>query len=279
MKSFLLLPFLLLPLHAAPLKSFPARTSPQDLEVDEIEADGSLSPSRYYHFDEFLTLPQVTVKTPQDPNTLEPATYTGIYVSDLYAALGAKPDQTIMGMICYDKYKPYYDPVYNTAHKPIFLLKYNGKGPDQWPKSEHTTPMGPYCVVHENFQAGTDAAGEKEDPRIPFGVVKIELSTAQQSVGIFAPKKNLGDPEVMRGYRVAMGNCVNCHNIGNSGGQLAGRPWSILAAFASGNGDYFRSYILNPQKLNPASNMPAHPTYDDKTLRALQAYFQSTMGN
>jgi hypothetical protein len=47
------------------------------LEVFNIDADGSASVPRYYRFEQLLTLPQITVKTATDPNTQQPATYTG----------------------------------------------------------------------------------------------------------------------------------------------------------------------------------------------------------
>jgi cytochrome c2 len=56
---------------------------------------------------------------------------------------------------------------------------------------------------------------------------------------------------------------------------MAMRPWSILAIYAATNSDHFRSYVVNPQKFNPTTKMPAHPTFDDKTLDALQAYFKT----
>jgi len=38
--------------------------------------------------------------------------------------------------------------------------------------------------------------------------------------------------------------------------------------------DYFRNVVTDPLSVNPiATWMPAHPTFDNKTFDALEAYF------
>jgi hypothetical protein len=122
---------------------FTYSSSSQDLEVFNINADRSASVPRYYRFEQLLALPQTTVKTATDPNTRQPATYTGVDLNELIQALQSSPEQTVLGANCYDGYQQYYDPDYNEKHHPIFLLKYDGKSPADWPKSEHNSPMGP----------------------------------------------------------------------------------------------------------------------------------------
>jgi hypothetical protein len=145
----------------------------QDLEVFDIKADGSTSAPQYYRYEQLLSLAQITVKTAKDPNTQQPATYTGVYVNDLIRALQSSPDQTVLDANCYDGYQQYYDPEYGEKHHPIFLLKYDEKAPPDWPKSEHDSPMGPYCVVHENFQPSETIYGYTEAARIPFGIISV----------------------------------------------------------------------------------------------------------
>jgi hypothetical protein len=140
-KSSMLFPFLAA--LGGTLTSSPTRSSSQDLEVFNINADRSASVPRYYRFEQLLALPQTTVKTATDPNTQQPATYTGVYLNELIQALQSSPEQTVLGANCYDGYQQYYDPDYNEKHHPIFLLKYDGKSPADWPKSEHNSPMGP----------------------------------------------------------------------------------------------------------------------------------------
>jgi cytochrome c2 len=117
--------------------------------------------------------------------------------------------------------------------------------------------------------------GYVEPERIPFGVVSARIFTKSQFFTPFAPKMNATDPEVVKGERIAMGSCISCHNIGNAGGTVAMRPWTILAIYAATNSDHFRNYVVNPQKINPTSKMTPHPTFDAKTLDALQAYFKT----
>jgi mono/diheme cytochrome c family protein len=136
--------------------------------------------------------------------------------------------------------------------------------------------MGPYCVAHENFQPLETIYGYIEAPRIPFGIVSVELTSYALSLGKFdsaAPSNS----EAAKGQKIAIGSCVSCHNNGSAGGKMAQRPWQVLAANAVYNGDYFRQYVVNPQKFKPAVAMPAHPTFDSATLDALQAYFKTVL--
>jgi hypothetical protein len=270
----LLVPFL--PGSAGTLTSSQTRTSSQDLEVFDIRADGSVSAPRYYRYEQLLTLRLVTVKTAKDPNTQQPATYTGVYFNDLIPGLQSSAEQTVLGANCYDGYQQYYDPDYDEKHHPIFLLKYDGKAPAEWPKSEHDSPMGPYCVVHESFQPLETVYGYTEAPRIPFGIVSVELTSYALSLGKFdAPDPH--NSEVMKGQKIAVGSCVSCHNNGSAGGKMAQRPWQVLAANAVYNSDYFRQYVVDPQKFKPNVAMPAHPTFDSATLDALQTYFKTVL--
>src|SRR6266478_968113 len=258
----LLVPFI--PGSAGTLTSSQTRTSSQDLEVFDIRADGSVSAPRYYRYEQLLTLRLVTVKTAKDPNTQQPATYTGVYFNDLISGLQSSAEQTVLGANCYDGYQQYYDP------------DYDEKAPAEWPKSEHDSPMGPYCVVHESFQPLETVYGYTEAPRIPFGIVSVELTSYALSLGKFdAPDPH--NSEVMKGQKIAVGSCVSCQNNGSAGGKMARRPWQVLAANAVYNSDYFRQYVVDPQKFKPNVAMPAHPTFDSATLDALQTYFKTVL--
>jgi cytochrome c2 len=63
--------------------------------------------------------------------------------------------------------------------------------------------------------------------------------------------------------------------MGSEGGQKADRPWLVLAAWATTSPSYFAAYVHNPKEKNPDAQMPNLPEYDDATLRALIAYFQT----
>jgi hypothetical protein len=91
-----------LPAFAGILTSSPTRTSSQDLEVLDVQPDGSVSAPRYYRYEQLLTLPLVIVKTAKDPNTQQPATYTGVYLNNLIQGLRNSEEQTVLGANCYD---------------------------------------------------------------------------------------------------------------------------------------------------------------------------------
>jgi mono/diheme cytochrome c family protein len=260
---------------AAPLAGSATRSSPQDLEVTTVKPDGTVSAPVYYTYEQLCTLPQVTVKTDEDPETLKSATYTGVLVRDLFAAFGAAPGQDVMTMTCYDHYQQFYDPDYDAKHAPILLLKFDGLPPGAWPKSDQNTPQGPYSIVYQKFVPAETIYGYVQPPRIPYGVLSAQIFTHAQFFDPFKPKTNAGDPEVQKGEQIALGSCISCHNIGDNGGTMATRPWSLLALFAATASDHFRGYVVDPQKINPAAKMPAHPTFDAKTLDALQAYFKT----
>jgi hypothetical protein len=54
-----------------------------------------------------------------------------------------------------------------------------------------------------------------------------------------------------------------------------GTPWAVLAASAVTSKDNFRKKVIDPSSLHVMSTMPPHPTFDDKTFNALEAYFQA----
>jgi mono/diheme cytochrome c family protein len=85
------------------------------------------------------------------------------------------------------------------------------------------------------------------------------------------------NPEAVKGKKIAVGSCTSCHNIEKAGGQMAGSPWSVLAATAVTSKDNFRKKVIDPHSMNPTSGMPPHPTFDDNTFNALEAYFKAMM--
>jgi hypothetical protein len=80
---------------------------PLDLEVITLDSQGNPVKSVHYSYDQLLTLPTVTVKTERDPNTNRPATYTGIYISDLFEAFDVDATFDVIGANCSDGLKQY----------------------------------------------------------------------------------------------------------------------------------------------------------------------------
>jgi hypothetical protein len=262
--------------NAASLQPSETRQQWEDLEVIALDSQGNPAKTVYYSYDQLLTLPTVTVKTDRDPNTKTPATYTGIYISELFEAFGSDASFDVIGAKCFDRSKQYYDRDYVAKHRPILLLKFDGNGPRDWPHSEQGNKPGPYCVVHESFSPAETIYGYVEQPRrSPYGVFSLELTRFSESLGLFTPKKGRSDPEVMKGQKIAIGSCISCHNFGKAGGHAADAPFFLLAAKATTSKDSFRKKVIDPRSMSPTSNMPAYPTFDDNTFNALEAYFKA----
>ena len=134
-----------------------------------------------------------------------PATYTGVYIDDLFEAFGADASLDVIGANCSDGQKQYYDRDHVASHRPILLLKFDGKPPADWPNSEHGSWLGPYCVVHESFTPTETIYGYVEEPRNAPSVnsISIELTSFTQSLGHFTPKGSASDPEVVKGQKIA----------------------------------------------------------------------------
>jgi hypothetical protein len=261
--------------NAITLQPSVTRQDWQDLEVITLDSQGNRAKTVYYSYDQLLTLPTITVKTERDPNTNTPATYTGIYLSNLFEAFGADASFDVIAANRLDKYKQYYDHDYVAKHRPILLLKFDDKAPDDWPQTEDRNMLGPYCVVHESFSPAEAIYGYVEQPRGTYGIISLELTNFGQSLGRFTPKVSGNDPEVVKGQKIAVGSCSTCHNLGTAGGQMAGTPWSVLAATAVSTKDKFRSKVIDPRSLNTTSHMPPRPEFDDNTFNALEAYFKA----
>jgi mono/diheme cytochrome c family protein len=262
--------------NATSLQSSSSPQDPLDLELITLDSQGNPTNTVYYSYDQLLTLPTVTVKTDRDPNTNAPAIYTGVYLSDLFEAFDADASLDVIGANCSDGRKQYYDHDYVAKHRPILLLKFDGKPPADWPNSEHGSWLGPYCVVHESFSPTETIYGYVEEPRSAPAVASLELTSFAQSLGRFAAKGSANDPEVLKGQKIAVSSCISCHKLGNAGGRIAS-TWAVLAATAMTAKDTFRKRVIDPRSFNSVSLMPPHPTFDDETFNALEAYFKATM--
>jgi mono/diheme cytochrome c family protein len=106
--------------------------------------------------------------------------------------------------------------------------------------------------------------------------VRIELRNETAVFGAIAPRgPHAATPQVKAGYRIAQQNCFRCHNMGREGGQKSGTPWLVLSAWATASPEYFAAYVHDPQAKNPRAQMPGNSGYDDATIGALAAYFQT----
>jgi mono/diheme cytochrome c family protein len=276
-RVFVVIALLTCNLNAAPLQPSPTSQNSQDLQVITFDSQGNPAMRVYYSYDQLLTLPTVTVRTERDLNTNTPATYTGIYFSDLFAAFGHDASFEVIGANCIGGYKQYYDRDYVTRHRPILLLKFDDKPPADWPKSEQGNVLGPYCVVHESFSPTETIYGYVEEPRNAPRVTSLELTSFNQSLGHFAAKESANDPEVVKGQKIVIGSCISCHNAGKAGGHMADASLRLLGAKAATFKENFRKKVIDPRSTSPFSRMPPHPTFDDDTFNALEAYLKAMM--
>jgi mono/diheme cytochrome c family protein len=254
------------------------RTSPLDLELSGDLANLPPNSTRYITREDLLALPQASYTVINDTNFQGPTKITGVSLQELARQLSAAPNSNLIVALCDDQYRANYPHAYISAHDPILVLKINDQPPSGWPKDAqgHNLHMGPYLISHPDFKPSFEILAHKEDPQNPWGVVHLEFRDEATVFGAIAPRApRAQDPQVQAGYRLAQQNCFRCHNMGAEGGQKAGHPWLVLSAWATAQPSYLAAYIHNPKEKNPNAQMPSFPEYDDATLRALIAYFQT----
>jgi mono/diheme cytochrome c family protein len=262
-------------LHA---KLHATRTSPLDLELGGDLANLPPDSTRYITREDLLALPQVNYTVTNDTNFTGPTQVTGVSLEELARQLAAAPAADLTVTICDDQYRANYPRAYIAVHRPVLVLKINGQPPSGWPKDAegHNLDMGPYLISDPDFTPSFQILGHSEEPQNPWGVVRLEFRDEAAVFGAIAPPgPQAQDPQVQGGYRLAQQNCFRCHNRGAEGGRKAGRPWLVLSAWATAQPNYFAAYVHNPKGKNPNAKMPSFPEYDDATLRALIAYFQT----
>ncbi len=254
------------------------RTSPLDLEVGGELAGIPAGATRYLTRDDLLRLPQVTFTVKNDANFTGPTQVSGVPLEELIRRLAAAPDSDMVVAICDDRYRANYPHAYIAEHRPLLVLKVNGQPPSGWPKDAegHGQDMGPYMVSHPSFLPSFKVSPHGDEAQIPWGVVRLEFRDEKTVFGSIAPRGPHASGEmVQEGYWFARQNCFRCHNRGAEGGTKAGHPWLVLSAWAAASPEYFAAYVRNPQAKNPHAQMPGNPSYSDKIIGALTAYFQT----
>lgn len=255
-----------------------SRSSPLDLELGGEIACLPHGATRYVTREDLLALPQVTYTVTDDSNFKGATQVSGVALEELTRRLGAAPRSEMVVAICDDQYRAHYPRAYVAAHHPLVVLNINGRPPSGWPKATegHEIDMGPFLISHPSFVPGSKIFSHEEEAQIPWGVVRLEFRNEKSVFDAIAPRgAHSSDGMVNTGYRIAQQNCFRCHNMGQEGGTKAGRPWLVLAAWATSSPEYFAAYVRNPQSRNAPAQMTGNPGYDDKTIRALTAYFQT----
>jgi mono/diheme cytochrome c family protein len=254
------------------------RRSTLDLEVAGDLPGVPVGVVRYLPREELLRLPQVSAKVSDDGNFRGPTQISGVLLEVLTQSLSARPQSDLVVAISNDKYRTNYSRGYIAAHHPILVLTIDGKPPDGWPKDpqDQNPVMGPYLISHARFTPVSTDRSYADEPQIPWGVIRLEFRDEEQVFGSIAPRgAHADEATVQMGYHIAEQNCFHCHNMGDEGGQKAGRSWLVLATWAAASPEYFSAYIRDPKSKNPRAQMPGNPAYDDTTLQALVAYFRT----
>ena len=277
-----LLAFTALFVVAASSQSFPAlhekRQLPSDLEVSGNLAGLPPESTRYITRDELLAMPQGGFTVRDDPNFARPTRIRGVKLDELARRVAASPSSEMVVAICDDGYRANFPRAYLAAHHPVLVLEVNGQPPAGWPKAaeDHTSEMGPYMISHQGFTPSFKILSHIDESQIPWGVVRLEFREETAVFGAIAPRgPHAQEREVQDGYHIAEQNCLRCHNAGGEGGQKSGRSWESIAALAARSPQDFRAYISAPLAKNPQAQMPGNPEYDEATLSALTAYFQT----
>jgi mono/diheme cytochrome c family protein len=261
------------------------RQSAGDLEIGGELAGVPAGETRFVRYAELLKLPLETDVVSGDTNFGKTVTITGVRLERLPALLGAAPGAAMVTAIADDGYAGHYPAAYVKAHHPLLVLKVNGEPPARWPLGVDKVPMGPYLVSHPGFRPAFRVLAHEDEAQVPWGVVRLDFDEERE---VYAPilsrgktsRGNAANEElVQQGYTIARQNCFRCHRaVSASAGSTSGPAkssvsWGAVAQVAMVNPQFFDAYVVNPKKLNPASQMAASPQYDAATLRALRAYF------
>jgi mono/diheme cytochrome c family protein len=254
------------------------RMSPLDLEISGDLANVPSNGTRYVTREDLLALPQVTLTVTNDTNFTRPTKITGVSLEEVTRQLAAAPNSDLTIALCDDQYRANFPHAYINAHHPVLVLTIDGQPPSGWPKDSegHNADMGPYLISQPDFIPSFKILATPEEPQNPWGVIRLEFRDEATVFNSIAPRgPHAQDPQVQAGLRIAQQNCFRCHNMGIEGGQKAGHPWLVLSAWATAQPSYLAAYVHNPKQKNPNAQMPSFPEYDDATLRALIAYFQT----
>jgi mono/diheme cytochrome c family protein len=255
-----------------------ARSSRSDLELGGELAGLPVGTTRYITRETLLALPQVNYTVSDDANFTGATQIAGVSLEKLAKDIAASPESDLVVAACSDKYHANYPRTYVAAHQPVLVLTINGQPPERWPKDVEGRglDMGPYLISHPKFTPSFRILSHADEAQIPWGVVRLEFRDEKAVFGAIAPRgPRAAQPNVLAGYRIAQQDCFRCHNMGNEGGQKAGRPWEVLAEWAAAAPDRFGAYIRDPKSKNPHAEMPGNPTYDAATIGALRAYFET----
>ena len=249
----------------------PVRQSSSDLEITGLPA----TPSGFLTHADLESLPQIHANISDDidiPGQNVPI--TGIPLEALLRALDAPPSLDLLEADCADKYRSHFPAAYIASHHPIFGLAIEGESPGAWAKEHRSMDPGPYFVAYEHFVPEFKVLSHSDEAQIPSNVTRLHFTSSAQTFNPIAPPAG-ASVSAQEGFAIAKQNCLRCHAQGASGGHKSMIDWSTIGTIATSNPAFFAAFVRNPQATMPKVLMPPNPEYDDATLAALSAYFQS----
>jgi len=256
------------------------RTSSTDLELSGDVSGSQAYAGMYASYADLLKLPQVTFTVTDDVNFPGKADLGGVSLETVMKVLQVPDKNTLVAAHCEDGYEAHYTEDYRAAHQPFLVLTINGEQPALVKRSGEEGAYGPYLVSQPKFVPRYKVLSHNEEEQIPNGVIELRFLNEDEVLNAIRPHGKFADnsPQ-MEGYKIAKENCFRCHNEGSYGGDKAGITWAVLGKISRKRPKFFRAYISNPQGQSDYAEMPGFPEYDDATLAALTAYFQTIAAN
>ncbi len=264
-------------LAAAPsLRLARERTSPTDLAVTGRLVGVPAGETRFVRWADLARLPQRKLKLAGEfvPGEQE---VTAVLLSDLWAALPRAAGADTLLATCTDGYAGVFRESFIREYRPFLILEINGRGPDTWPPPGLSFNPGPYVITIAAELAPAVASLLDAGHKRPWGVNAIEVAAyADRFSGALQGRWAELSPRAEAGRELWVNSCTSCH--GGPGGAFGGtkgeRPFETLALLARDPG-WFRRYVRDPKRVDPAAKMEPHPHYSDAQLDALIAFINA----
>jgi len=198
-----------------------------------------------------------------------------LFLSDLVAALPAKPGADVLLASCNDGYLSVYTLDFIRRYRPYLVLQIAGRGPERWPPPGLAFNPAPFAIdASAALAAGVEEYRDIGHKR-PWGVISVRLSSMEESFGAFFQGRWASPtPAAAAGREIWINSCASCHPgpPGATGGTKSGRPMEIVQAIAGANRAFFMQYVRKPTSLDPAAKMEPHPWYSDAEFDQLIAF-------